>query len=89
LLECYEDCDFSYLLGVPSHFNNYGEHYGDGTYNDTDFVDDVMEYLPPDIASTCIYTFESLEAEEEHYTSPNASYLMHNLSNFSKYIILL
>ncbi len=82
MLGCYEYCDFSYLLGVPSLFNNYGEYYGDGTYNDTAFVNNVMLYLPSEVAAYCIYTFESLAALEDAYSSPSASSLMNNLSNF-------
>ena len=84
MLGCYEDCDFSYLLEVPSLFNNYGEYYGDGTYNDTTFANDVMLYLPSEVAASCIYTFESLAALEDAYSSPSASSLMNNLSNFFK-----
>jgi hypothetical protein len=89
LLGCYEDCDFSYLLEVPSLFNNYGEYYGDGTYNDTAFVNDVMLYLPSEVAASCIYTFESLAAQLDAYSSPSASSLMNNLSNFYKIFLNL
>ena len=83
LLGCASDCDFSYLLSVPSSFNSQGSYCGDGTYNDTTFANDAMLYLPSDVAATCIYTFCSLASSS--YEDLDASSLMNNLS---KHILL-
>ena len=85
LLECAVDCDFSYLLSVPSDFNDHGSHCGDGTYNDTAFAADVMLYLPEDVASTCIYTLCSLAASASSYEDPTASSLISNPSRLFDY----
>jgi len=84
LLGCASDCDFSYLLSVPSSFNSQGSYCGDGTYNDTAFAADVMLYLPSDVASTCIFTFCSLASSASAWLEPSASDLLGNLSKYYK-----
>jgi len=83
LLGCASDCDFSYLLSVPSSFNSQGSYCGDGTYNDTAFAADVMLYLPSDVASTCIFTFCSLASSASAWLEPSASDLLGNLNYLS------
>jgi hypothetical protein len=84
LLGCLNDCDFSYLLSVPSVLNNYGSNCSDGTYNDTIFANNAIKYLPADIASTCIYTLCSLNQSAAVYTNPNASTLISDSSKMLK-----
>ena len=82
MLGCLNDCDFSYLLSVPSVFNNNGSNCSDGTYNDTIFSNDVIKYLPADVASTCIYTLCSLINSASSYADPDAASLLSDSSKF-------
>jgi hypothetical protein len=83
------DCDFSYFLSVPSVFNNYGTACGDGTYNDSTFANNVIKYLPAEVASTCIYTLCSLEESASLYTNPSASNLISDPSKIFISFLLL
>ncbi len=65
--------DFSYLLSVPSVFNNFSTNCSDGIYNDTTFANDVVKYLPADVASTCIYTLCSLKESASAFTKKSLS----------------
>jgi hypothetical protein len=76
LLGCLNDCDFSYLLSVPSVFNNFSTNCSDGIYNDTTFANYVVKYLPADVASTCIYTLCSLKESASAFTNLSASDLI-------------
>ena len=78
MLGCLTDCDFSYLLSEPSEFNGYGNHEGDGVYNDTEFANNVMIHLNYEAAQYCVYEFQSLYDE---YFNPSFSSLINDPSN--------
>ena len=82
LLGCKTDCDFSYILQVPSSFNSMGTECGVGSYNDTAFANNVVSYLPSDVASTCIYTLCSLINSASSYADPDAASLLSDSSKF-------
>jgi hypothetical protein len=69
-------------LSVGSSFNSMGTECGVGSYNDTAFANNVVSYLPSDVASTCIYTLCSLAASASAYEEPTAESLLSDSSNF-------